>query len=269
MSCVIGNKDANVDKALKLIEEAANRGAKVVLLQELFNTEYVCFRRVRDFDVFRYAEPIPGATTTRIGEAAKRHGIYVIAPIFEKAAPGVYYNTAPVIDPHGRVIGKYRKTHIPAVRSLEKLYFRPGSDYPVFKTDLGTLGIVICYDRLFPENWRIVTLEGAEIVFVPTATLIPQGEDSGWEPLLRTRAYENKIFVVGVNRVGKEESTEFYGKSMIVDPWGRVLAKTGGEDAVVSATIDLDDVDRARIEMPVLRDLRPEIYGRLTYPSIA
>ena len=269
----MGNKEANVEKALRMIDEAAMMGAKLILLPELFNTEYICFRRTgSEYSsgvVFSYSETIPGPTTTRIAETAKKHGIYVIAPIFERAAPGIYYDSAPLMNPQGVVVAKYRKTHIPAAElSSEKLYFRPGSEFPVFKTKFGTLGVLICYDKNFPEAWRILTLKGAEVIFVPTAMYLPpRGQDDvGWEMMLRTRAYENGVFVVGVDRVGREEDVEFFGKSMIIDPWGKVLAKARREDAIISATIDVDDVDKARIEMPILRDLRPEIYGDVVCP---
>lgn len=271
MNCVAGGKNENTDRAIEMIDEAAERGAKIICLPELFNMGYLSFRRPgsdysSDLDVFSLAESIPGPTTTRIAERAREYGVYVIAPIFEKAAPGVYYNAASVIDPQGRIVGKYRKTHVPAIRSLEKLYFRPGSDYPVFRTDFGVFGILICYDRNFAENWRILALGGAEVVFLPTAADMPSGEDDvGWEMMLRVRAYENRIFVVGVNRTGREDdgkiASEFFGRSIIVDPRGNVLAKAGKDETIISATIDLDDVDRARTEMALFRDLRPELYS--------
>ena len=262
MSCKPASKDENVRKALNLIDAASKEDAKIILLPELFSTDYSGYCR-RNLDVFEYAESIPGPTTEKIAKKARQHSVYIIAPIHEKTGPGIYYNTAAVIDTSGKIMGKYRKTHIPATMSLEKLYFRPGLQYPVFKTSFGTIGILICYDRVFPENWRILTLKGAEIVFVPAGTglgLVPWGSEIGWEPLIRTRAYENGVFVAAVNRVGKEEGREFFGNSMIVSPRGDIVARAGQQEAIISATVDLGEIDKARIEKPILRDLRPEIY---------
>jgi len=253
-----------------LIDQAANEEAKIVLLPELFNTDYACYFR-KDPEVFRYAEPIPGPTTDEIARKAKEHGIYVISPIFEKAGPGVHYNTAPIIDPEGKILGKYRKTHIPLHGSREKYYFRPASEFPVFETAFGNIGILICYDSSFPEVYRILTLEGAEIVFAPTAVPYYYGRDDPKRVEMRvmTRARDNAIFVVMVNRVGKEENFEYYGNSLIVDPKGNILSKAGNEkDAIVIATIDLEEVTKWRLECHILRDIRPEIYGRLTQPKL-
>ena len=274
MNCEIGNKKSNVDKAIRLIEEAARDDCQIVCLQELFNTEYICFTK-RDPKYLEYAESIPGPTTDRIGDVASRHGIYVIAPIYEKAAPGLYYNSAPLIGPDGSIVGTYRKTHIPAAlkagvgASMEKVYFRPGDEFKVFDTPLAKIGIIICWDRWFPETWRITRLEGAEIIFNPSAitagtpTRHPSNREL-WMVSNVTHAYEMAVFAVAINRAGSEEGWPFYGTSMIVSPYGDVLDKAGeSEDRIVSATLDLNEVGRNG--MP-FRDYRPEIYGRITQP---
>jgi predicted amidohydrolase len=263
MSCEINNKEVNLRKAESLIDKAASQKVNLLVLQELFNLDYVSFTR-RDKAVFDYAEPITGETTQRIAERAAKHGMHIVSPIYEKAAPGIYYNTAVLMGPEGKILGKYRKTHIPAIKSLEKLYFRPAAEYPVFKTELGTIGIVICYDRQFPENWRTLTLQGAEVIVAPSATWIKHS----WEFLARCRAYENGVFAIVVNRVGKEDEMEYFGNSIIVSPRGEVLAKGGSTDEIVSTEIDLEEVSKTRLEIPFLRDLRPELYGRLTNSSI-
>lgn len=254
-------KEEKVKRALTLTEEAAKDGARIILLPELFNMDYEPFCRRKDPTVFEYAEPVPGPTTNKIADITRRYGIYVIAPIFEKAGPGLYYNTAPVIGPTG-VVGRYRKTHIPAIKSLEKLYFRAGSEFPVFRTEFANFGITICYDRRFPETWRILSLKGAEIIFHPSATEVLAKKI--WGFVYRTRALDNGVFAVITNRVGKEGDLEFFGNSIIVNPYGKIIANAREkEDAILSAILNLDDVDGARLKSPWLRDFRPEIYQRL------
>lgn len=267
MKCnFLGPKEEKIERASILIEEAAEDGAKIVLLPELFSTDYELFCRQKDPRVFEYAEPIPGPTTNKIADISRKYKIYVIAPIFEKAGPGVYYNAAPVIGPTG-VVGKYRKTHIPAVKSLEKFYIRAGSEFPVFGTEFASFGITICYDRWFPETWRILSLSGAEIIFHTSATEV--NSKKVWDFVYRTRALENGVFAIIANRVGKEGDFEFFGNSMIVNPYGEIVANAGEkEDAILSAILNLEDVDRARIKWPWLRDIRPEIYQRLVLPRI-
>lgn len=277
MSMEVDNKEANVEKAVKLIDRAGREGCKMVLLPEVFFMEYsvfdLCFPR--DPAVYRYAEPIPGPTTNKLAEVSKEHGIYVLAPIYEKAGPGIYYNTTAVIAPSGEVIGKYRKTHIPATLSLEKLYFRPGWEFPVWKTNYGKIGVVTCFDRRFPETVRIIALNGAEIVFCPNASSIPpqvakapvkrKRQKENWEFLAKCRAYENGVFFVYIGRWGTEQGIKFHGTSLIVNPYGEIIAQAPAEgDMILSATIDLEEVDRARIATPIFRDLRPELYGRLS-----
>lgn len=273
MGCEIDNKKKNVDKAIRMIDEAAVNGASIICLPEVFNTEYVCFTK-RDPKYFEYAETLPGPTSEKISERAEEHGIYIIAPIFEKAAPGLYYNTAPLIGPTGKIIGKYRKTHIPAPlgewSGLEKLYFRPGEEFKVFDTEFGKIGIIICYDGSFPETWRILALEGAEMIFRPscisyaTSPTASRLSSEIWTMNHIIKAYENAVFVLGINRVGKEEQREHFGNTMIVNPYGEILDNSGEkEEKIVSATIDLNQVGRDGVPF---RDYRPELYHRITKP---
>lgn len=265
MSCIANDRKANVKKAIDLIEEAAIGGAQILVLPELFTTGYYCFRK-RNQDLFEESETIPGPTTREIGKIAKKYKIYIVSPMFEKASPGIYYNTAPLIGPDGKVIGKYSKTHIPfSGGALEKYYFRPGSKFPVFQTELGNIGIVTCYDRLFPETFRITMLNGAEIVLVPS-TRFPKpvatiSED--WNFIARTRARENGVFAVFVNRAGEEEGLKYNGHSLIVGPQGDIIAKAGFDECVITASIDLKEVDVTRRQRCYLRDRRPEIYSKL------
>ena len=273
----IGNKEKNINKAVCMIDKAAKNGSQIIGLQELFNTEYVCFCK-KDPRTLNCAESIPGPTIDRIAEKAKEYGIYIIAPIFEKAAPGLYYNTAALIGPDGSVIGKQRKTHIPAalprdikkdMGSLEKLYFRPGNEFHVFKTKLCNIGIIICADGRYPETFRILALEGAEIIFRPSAISVSDiskqhNAAERWTMMNITRADDNGVFVVGINRVGVEERCQYYGTTLIISPYGEILAKGGEkEDEVVSAIIDLNQVGR---DGRIFRDYRPELYHRLTNP---
>jgi len=266
MHCVADDRDANVEKALRLIEEAAKDGARVLVLPELFTTGYYCFRE-RNPELFKQAEPIPGPTTRAVGEVAKEHGLYVVAPVFERAGPGLYYNTAPLIGPDGEVIGKYSKTHIPP-RPEEKYYFKPGSRFPVFRTEAGNIGMVICYDREFPEPFRIVALNGAELVLVPTV-IFPRPKavvPESWDLVNRTRAFDNGVYAVFVNRAGEEDGMEYFGHSLIINPRGEVLAEAGFDECVITATIDLEGAEVWRRRRAYERERRPEIYSKIVEP---
>ncbi len=262
MAMKVGDKKANLKKGLAMIKAAAQKGAKMILLPELFTTEY--FAWWRDTKYFDYAEPIPGPTTARVGELARRLSVYVVAPFYEKEGPGMYYNSAVLIGPKGEIIGRQRKMHIPAVKSLEKLYFQPAEpNFPVFPTKYGRVGICICYDRLFPEVCRALALNGAEIIFVPIAgTIFPKVST------LDTRALENVLFVVAANKVGEEDGHRYTGGAMIVNPEGRIIAQGGTEEEIVMADIDLEDVEKARKAFPYFRDRRPELYERLLQPAV-
>ena len=268
--CIVGTKKKIVDNALRVLEKAGKEDVQIALMGELFFMEYERFLQ-RGFDkykpMFEIAEPIPGPTINKISKIAKKYKMYVIAPIYEKAGPGVYYNSAAVIDSAGRVIGVTRKRHLPAVQSLEKLYFRPGYEFPVYEAPFGKFGVGICFDRRFPETARILALNGAEIYFNPVAAGGYVKET--YELIARMRGIDNGMFSIFVNRVGDEGKTHFFGDSIICDPWGKIIASAEEkENEVVSAVINLEDVDSARIDSGVFRDRRPDIYDRITEQAL-
>lgn len=258
-------KDDNVEKAQGYIREASKKGVKIVCLQELFYSPYFCVKQDPSF--FSFAEPVPGPTTEVMAGEAARNNVTIIAPIFEEDTeiPGYFYNTAVVISHEGRLLGKYRKIHIPQLVGYnEKFYFRPGNlGYPVFEDWGCKFGVVICYDRHFPEGPRIEALKGAEIVFVPTCTgLYPEL----WELELRAHAAFNTIYVAGVNRCGlefQEQPAVYYGGSMVINPLGEVVARAGNDESLLVAEVDLATVKERRINAPFIRDRRPESYTDL------
>lgn len=271
MSMKIGDKEANVSKAEKMIDEAVKKHkANIVGLPEFFNTEY--FPQWIDRKYFSYAEPIPGPTINRMTKKAKQHGIYIIAPIYEEVRKGECYDSAAMIAPDGKILGVYRKTHIPMGKvpevgawAYEKFYYRSGSDFPVFETKIGNIGIIICWDRHFPEGWRILTLKGADVIFVPIASM---GAIGGMDPIVsRAMAYVNQCYVVAVNRVGVEGELNFYGGSHIVDPMGgSIIAGPASdkEEAILCATLDLENVRQFRSMATFQLDRKPEVYDKLT-----
>ncbi len=262
-------KDKNVENAAQLIGEAAKKGAKIVCLQELFSTRYFCvFQEPENFDL---AESVPGPTVNRMAEVAKQNSVAIIVPVFEvdTEVPGTFYNTAAVIDSKGRILGKYRKTHIPQlVGYQEKFYFKPGNlGYPVFEIPGLKFGLVICYDRHFEEGPRIQALKGAQVVFVPTCTgFYPEL----WELELRAHASFNTIFVAGLNRCGveyPEQPARYFGKSLVVDPKGEIIARAGEDETLLLADLKLEEVNDRRKTAPFLRDRRPDLYGELSKPT--
>jgi predicted amidohydrolase len=259
-----GGRDATVAKALGFIGEAASQGADLIVLPEVFNMRYDSFVGQYDTKTYGLAETIPGATTEKVAAKAKEHEVYVVTPVFEKAIAGEYFDTAALIGPSGELLGRYRKTHIPGFgKWLEKFYFRPGSEHPTFETKLGRLGLLVCWDRHFPENWRKLTLQGAEIIAVPAA--IPRFDVETVEYVTRTRALENGIYAIMACRPGREDSVndsiEYSGSSIIVGPTGEILAKAGmDEECVISADIDTHLIEAARQEKQFLRDLRSELF---------
>ena len=260
------DKEENIVKHLELIEEAASQGSQITCLQELFSSPYFC--QVQDAKWLSHVEPIPGPTTERMQEVAKKHSMVLVLPLFEEEAPGIYYNAAVVIDADGTLLGKYRKTHIPQLPGFwEKFYFRPGNlGYPVFETRYGRVGVYICYDRHFPEGARILGLNGAEIVYMPSAT--SRGLSMHlWHIEQTAHAIANGYFVGTINRVGQESElgpNDYYGSSYFCDPRGQIIAQASDtEEEVLVADLDLDLVRQVRNEWQFYRDRRPDAYGKI------
>ena len=267
-SPVAAVKKAMIDKHVALIAEAAKQGAQVVCLQELFYGPYFCAEQQARW--YELTERIPdGPTTKLMAELARQHEIVLIVPVYEEDLTGVYYNTAAVIDADGRYLGKFRKMHIPhcAPGFWEKFYFRPGNlGYPVFETRVGKVGVYICYDRHFPEGARCLGLNGAEIVFNPSATVAGLSEYL-WKLEQPAHAVANGYFVGAINRPGFEEPWrigEFYGQSYFCDPRGKMLAvgKRDSDDIII-ADLDLDLIREVRNTWQFFRDRRPETYGSI------
>src|SRR6187402_3243972 len=243
-----GDKESMIQKHEKYAHEAAEQGAQVMLFQELFYGPYFC--QVQDPQYYSYTELIPdGPTTKRMQDLAKQTGMVLIAPMYEEdeKASGIYYNTAAVIDADGTYLGKYRKTHIPHVKGFwEKFYFRPGNTgYPVFETSVGKVGVYICYDRHFPEGWRELGLNNAQLVFNPSATK-PGLSNRLWELEQPAAAAANGYFVAAPNRVGREDNeygelaVTFYGSSQFCDPQGNVVGAMGSDSHEEVVVRDLD-----------------------------
>ncbi len=264
-------KQAMIDKHVGLIADAARQGAQIVCLQELFYGPYFCAEQETRW--YHLTERVPGGPTVSLmQDLAREHGIVLVVPIYEEEQPGVYYNTAAVIDAGGTYLGKYRKTHIPHCKPgfWEKFYFRPGNlGYPVFETQFARVGVYICYDRHFPEGARALGLAGAEIVFNPSATVAGLSEYL-WKLEQPAHAVANGYFVGAINRVGHEPPWhigEFYGQSYFCDPRGRIVAEAPREgDAVVVADLDLAQIDEVRSVWQFYRDRRPDAYGALVAP---
>jgi N-carbamoylputrescine amidase len=262
-------KRAMIDKHVSLIAEAADKGAEVVCLQELFYGPYFCAEQ--EMKWYDLTEPIPGPTTKLMQDLAKKHKMVLVVPMYEEDLPGVYYNSAAVIDAGGEYLGKFRKIHIPhcAPGFWEKFYFRPGNlGYPVFDTKIGKVGVYICYDRHFPDGARCLGLNGAEIVFNPSATVAGLSEYL-WKLEQPAHAVANQYFVGAINRPGWEEPWrigEFYGQSYFCDPRGQFVAKSEKrtEDDIVIADMDFDMIREVRNVWQFFRDRRPETYGAIT-----
>lgn len=264
-------KKSMIDKHAALIAQAASKGVQVLCLQELFYGPY--FAAEQDAKWYGLTEPIPDGPTTRLMcEVARKHGMVLVVPIYEEDMPGVYYNTAAVIDADGKYLGKYRKTHLPHCQPgfWEKFYFRPGNlGYPVFETRVGKVGVYICYDRHFPEGARCLGLNGAEIVFNPSATVAGLSEYL-WKLEQPAHAVANQYFVGAINRPGTEAPWnigEFYGQSYFCNPRGQIMAQgSRNTDDIVIADLDLDLIREVRNVWQFFRDRRPEAYGAITAP---
>jgi beta-ureidopropionase len=260
-------KQEAVDKHVALVAAAASQGAQVVGLQEIFHGPYFCAEQ--DPKWYATAEPEDGPTVSRMREVARQHQVVLVVPWYEEAQPGVYYNSACVIERDGSVVGKYRKTHIPQVGPCfwEKFYFKPGNlGYPVFDTSVGRIGLIICYDRHFPEVARELGLGGAELVFNPSATVESLSRYL-WELEQPAHAVANGFWIAASNRVGVEAPLnphKFYGSSYFCSPRGKIVAQASdSQDEVLVADIDLDEIREVRDTWQFFRDRRPETYGEM------
>ena len=260
-------REAMIEAHLPLIDEAGSKGVQVLCMQEVFTQPYFC--PSQDAKWYAAVEKIPeGPTTKLMQEYAKKHNMVIVVPIYEEEMVGVYYNTAAVIDADGEYLGKYRKTHIPHVAGFyEKFFFKPGNlGYPVFQTAYCNLGVYICYDRHFPEGWRELALNGAELIFNPSATT--KGlSDHLWNIEQPASAVANGVFIGANNRVGWEapwNNGEFYGSSYFVNPRGEILNQgSDDKDELVVADLDFDMIREVRDQWQFYRDRRPETYANV------
>src|SRR6059036_858777 len=267
-------KKAMIDKHVKLIEQAGRKKVQVLCLQELFYGPYFCAEQ--DARWYGLTERVPaGPTTQLMQKIAAKHHMVIVVPVYEEEMTGLYYNTAAVIDADGKYLGKYRKNHIPHCHPgfWEKFYFTPGDlGYPVFETRYARVGVYICYDRHFPEGARILGLNGAEIVFNPSATVAGLSEYL-WELEQPAHAVANGYFVGAINRVGEEapwKIGEFYGKSYFCDPRGKIVAQASRDkDELLVAELNLDEIQKVRDTWQFYRDRRPESYGEITRTQAA
>jgi len=271
------------DNMLRLgegITDLAKRGAKLIVLQELHNTLYFC--QTEDVDLFDLAEPIPGPSTTFYCELAKKLGVVIVASLFEKRAPGLYHNTAVVIESNGEIVGKYRKMHIPDDPAYyEKFYFTPGDmGFHPIQTSVGKLGVLVCWDQWYPEAARLMAMQGAEMLIYPTAIGYAdndtpeeqQRQRMAWQTVMRGHAVANGLPVVAVNRVGFEPDPsgqtagiQFWGTSFVAGPQGEIIyeASTDDEESIV-VEMDMDRSEQVRRWWPFLRDRRIDAYGDIT-----
>ena len=268
-----GSVDKNVDTAIEFIEQAAAAGSNIVCLQELFNGPYPC--QAEDHRMFDLAEAIPGPTTDRLSKVAAEHEVVIVAPLFERRAPGIYHNTAAVIDADGSIAGIYRKMHIPDDPLFyEKFYFTPGDlGFLPIQTRYAKLGIGICWDQWFPEAARLFAMAGAEILLYPTAIgwideekdEFGRGQQDAWQTSMRAHAIANGLWLGAPNRVGVEGRLEFWGSSFIASPRGEVVAQDASQaEGLVTADCVLDEIDMVRTHWPFFRDRRIDAFGDLT-----
>jgi beta-ureidopropionase len=263
MNCS-GSREQNLKRAEEMIREAAAKAAQVLLLPEVFHELF--FITDLNSKYFETSEPIPGPITEKMSKLARDLGVVIVAPIYECVDRSVYYNSAAVIDADGRLLGVYRKNHIPLNTIFyEKLYFKPGNlGYPVFNTRFGKIGILICHDRHYPEGARALALNGAEIVLIPSATPDKSLSRKVWEKELCAHAIFNEYYVAGLNRTGKEGNYVYYGHSVAFDPTGEMIAQAGPDEEVLIVDCDLDQITRRRRAWQFYRDRRPDTYGILT-----
>ena len=269
---------ANLKKTLALTEQAAKKGAKIICTQELFRSQYFC--QCEDHAYFDLAEPIPGPSSAAFQKIAKKYGVVIVASLFEKRASGLYHNTAVIIDADGSLLGLYRKMHIPDDPLFyEKFYFTPGdTGFRAWQTKYGKIGVLICWDQWYPEGARLTSLQGAEILFYPTAigwhpkekAEYGPNQHGAWEIIQRSHAVANGCYVAAVNRIGLEQpiggdGLEFWGQSFVAGTSGQILAKASVDrEEILLVPIDLGKVDVTRTHWPFLRDRRIDAYGDLT-----
>jgi N-carbamoylputrescine amidase len=276
--------EANLAAAVGHIREAARKGANIVCLPELFRAQYFCQRE--DLRLFDLAEPIPGPSTAKLGEVAREARIVIVASLFERRAPGLYHNTAVTLGPDGKIISIYRKMHIPDdPLYYEKYYFTPGDlGFKAVDTSFGRVGTLVCWDQWYPEGARLTALQGAEVLFYPTAIGWHPAEKAefgtaqyeAWQTIQRAHAIANGVYVAGVNRVGHENGDvlgnraegpglEFWGGSFLADPFGRIVAKASHDaEEVLVGEIDVALLEETRRNWPFLRDRRIDAYAPIT-----
>jgi N-carbamoylputrescine amidase len=271
---------ANLSKTLAATERAAKQGAKIICTQELFRSQYFC--QSEDHEHFKLAESIPGPSTEAFQKIAKKHRAVIIASLFEKRAAGVYHNTAAIIDADGSLLGVYRKMHIPDDPLFyEKFYFTPGDlGFRAWQTKYAKIGVLVCWDQWYPEGARLTALQGAEILFYPTAIGWHPGEKAkygalqhnAWETIQRSHAIANGCYVCVPNRIGHEiikgvggDGIEFWGQSFVAGTSGQILAKASADkEETLIVPLDLENVDTTRTHWPFLRDRRIDAYGGIT-----
>jgi N-carbamoylputrescine amidase len=284
MSCS-ADTAANLDKAADRVREAARAGAQIICLPELFGAQYFCQRE--DHALFDIAEPIPGPSTQRLSAIAREEKVVVIASLFERRAPGLYHNTAAILEADGSLAGIYRKMHIPDdPLYYEKFYFTPGDlGFKAMQTTFGKIGTLVCWDQWYPEGARLTALQGANTLFYPTAigwhpsekAEYGEAQYSAWQTMQRSHAIANGVYVGAVNRVGHEHGDvndlkgpegaglEFWGGSFIADPFGRVIAQASHDkEEILTAEVDLKLLEDTRRNWPFLRDRRIDAYGGIT-----
>jgi len=277
---VSANPDANLKKTIALVERAAKAGANIICTQELFRSQYFC--QSEDHEYFKLAEKIPGPSTDAFQKLAKKHKVVIVASLFERRASGVYHNTAAIIDADGSLLGIYRKMHIPDDPLFyEKFYFTPGDlGFKSWQTRYGKIGVLICWDQWYPEAARLTAMQGAEILFYPTAIGWHPSEKAkygikqhnAWETIQRSHAVANGCYVASVNRIGHEvldrvggDGIEFWGQSFVAGTSGEIIAKAGSnKEEILIVPVDLANVDTTRTHWPFLRDRRIDAYGDLT-----
>lgn len=282
-ACPSNDGAANLGLALSLAERAVKQGANIICTQELFRSQYFC--QAENYDYFKLAESIPGPTTEAFQSFARAHGVVVIASVFEKRVAGMYHNTAVIIDADGALVGLYRKMHIPDDPLFyEKFYFTPGdTGFRAWPTKFAKVGVLVCWDQWYPEAARLTAMQGAEILFYPTAigwhpkekAQLGANQHGAWETIQRAHAVANGCYVAAVNRVGVErpeggDGIEFWGQSFVAGTQGQLLAKASVDrEEVVIASVDLDALDDTRTHWPFLRDRRIDAYEGLTKRFLA